>query len=191
MFTSMSRSIAFSLLLGWPLSCLSAADSQPLLSTVKAFYGWVLKNGDAASRLEPKIVDISGSTHFFLDTSTLQAFTDKFMDSQLFSPQFPNAVARYYTMYQKEFEALTQKEFDELAHDGRGPLMDVEDMDIYFCAQEYEYTPEFIDSLKVSKSTVNGDTATAVVESPYEWKTTFHFMKVKGKWLISGYCVYQ
>jgi len=130
----MLRLIAFSILLVWPLACLSAADSQPLLNTVKAFYGWVLKNGDAASRLEPKIVDVSGSTHFFLDTSTLQAFTEKFMSSQLFSPQFPNTVEKYYAKYQKKFEALTQKDFDELSRDGRGPLMDVEDMDIYFCA---------------------------------------------------------
>jgi hypothetical protein len=191
MNSSVWRSIAFSSLLVWPLSSFSAADSQPLLNTVKAFYGWVLKNGEAASRLEPKIVNVSGSTRFFLDTSSLQAFTEKFMNSQLFSPQFPNAVAKYYTKYQKEFEALTQKDFDDLARDGRGPLMDVEDMDIYFCAQEYEYTPKFVDSLKISKSTVNGNTATAVIESPYEWKTTFHFTKVKGKWLISGYCVYQ
>jgi hypothetical protein len=61
----------------------------------------------------------------------------------------------------------------------------------HFCAQEYEYTPKFVDSLKFSKSTVNGDTATAIVESPYGSKTTFHFSMVKGKWLISGYCVYQ
>ncbi|MDD5411865.1 MAG: hypothetical protein PHF31_10700 [Methylobacter sp.] len=132
-----------------------------------------------------------GSTRFFLDTTSLHAFTEELMNSQQFSPQFPNAVARYYTKYQKEFEALTQKDFDEYARDGRGPLMDVEDMDIYFCAQEYEYTPKFIDSLKVSKFTVNGDTATAVIESPYKWQTTFHFTKVKGQWLISGYCVYQ
>lgn len=188
---SMLRSIAVSFLLAWPLSSFSAADSQPLLSTVKAFYGWVLKNGDAASHLEPKIVNVSGSTRFFLDTSSLQAFTEKIMSSQLFSPEFPNAVTKYYTKYQKEFEALTQKDFNEYARDGRGPLMDVEDMDIYFCAQEYEYTPKFIDGLKLSKSTFNGVYATAVVESPYKWQTTFHFMKFKGQWLISGYCVYQ
>jgi len=178
--------------LSWPLSSFSETrDSPHLLSTVKTFYGWVLKNGEVASRLEPKIKNVPDSTRFFLDTSSLKVFTDKFMSSGLFSPGFPNAVTRYYTKYKNEFETLTQNDFDQYAHDGRGPLMDVEDMDIYFCAQEYEYTPEFIAALKVVNSTVNGARATAVIESPYKWQTTFHFSKVKGQWLISGYCVYQ
>ena len=169
----------------------TASPDTALLGTVKSFYSWVLRNGKATQRLAPAIKDLPGTNHFALDTSTLAAFKQKFMRSGLFAPEFGAAVDRYYAKHQKHFESLTQKDFDELARDGRGPQMEVEDMDLFFCAQEYEYKPAFADALKIADVDIQGDRATAVVESTYGWKTNFRFQKSGGGWLIAGYCVYQ
>jgi len=86
---------------------------------------------------------------------------------------------------------MPQRELDQMAKDGRGPLLETEDMDLFFCAQEYEYKKDFVDHLKLTSVSIQGDTATAEVESSYQWKTKFKFRKEGDWWLISGYCVYE
>jgi hypothetical protein len=86
---------------------------------------------------------------------------------------------------------LPQKEFDDLKRDGRGPMMEVEDMDIFFCAQEYEYTPDFVAKMRIKSFQLKGDRAEVVVISPYQWETPFSMVKRDGRWLISRYCVFQ
>ena len=80
---------------------------------------------------------------------------------------------------------------DAMARDGRGPLMDVEDMDLFFCAQEYEYAASFADAMKLKSVRISGMRASAVVESPYGWQTPFRFVRDGGSWRISGYCVFR
>ena len=162
-----------------------------MLGKVKDFYMWALANHDKVSALEPRIRNVEGSTRFYLDIKTLDEFSHEFMKSGLFSKQFPDAIARYYKKYEAQFNALPQSEFDEMAKDGRGPMMDVEDMDIFFCAQEYDYDPKFIQGMRISELSEKSDVTSVVVESPYKWKTTFNFKNEDGKWLIVGYCVYQ
>ena len=70
-------------------------------------------------------------------------------------------------------------------------MMDVEDMDIFFCAQEYEYKDEYIKSIRLKELEINGDTASVVTIFPFEWETPFKLKKIEGKWLISAFCVYQ
>jgi len=163
---------------------------QQLTDTVQGFYGWVLLHGVNADKLAPRIKDVKGSTRFYLNTSTLEAYSRSFMRSGYFSPDFPAALARYYLPYQRQFAAMSQAEFDQLAIDHRGPLMDVEEMDNFFCAQEYEYKKRFVRGMKLTEIRFNGDRATAMAVSPYQWKTPFTFVKINGRWLISGYCVY-
>ena len=55
-----------------------------------------------------------------------------------------------------------------MAKDGRGPMMDVEDMDIFFCAQEYDYDPKFIQGMRISELSEKSDVTSVVVESPYK-----------------------
>lgn len=175
--------------------CATASAATPvereLLATVRGFYTWTLQNSKQTEQLEPRISDIPGSTRFYLDTSTLDAFAASYIASGYFAPEFRDAVARYYLANKKEFDAWTQEEFDSVARDGRGPLMDTEDMDIFFCAQEYEYKADFIQGMKIKSSSIAKNKAIAVVLSPYSWETTFSFVKIKDRWLISGYCVYQ
>lgn len=166
-------------------------DSTPLLATVKHFYTWGLKNGEATQHLAPKVVNVPNSTLFELDTSTLKPFSEKMMTSGVFAPSFPQAIEKYYAKHQKAFANMPQKEFDEMAKFGRGPMMEVEDMDMFFCAQEYEHTPQFVEQLNIRKYNLKGSTAWAVVESPYGWPTAFYFQKIKQQWLISGYCVFE
>jgi|WetSurMetagenome_2_1015567.scaffolds.fasta_scaffold65003_3 hypothetical protein len=177
------------------LFCSSAyADDNTakiLLGKVKDFYMWALVNHDKVSALGPCIRNVEGSTRFYLDMKTLDEFSHEFMKSGLFSKQFPDAIARYYKNYETQFNALPQSEFDEMAKDGRGPMMDVEDMDIFFCAQEYDYDPKFIQGMRIFELSGKSDVTSVVVESPYKWKTTFNFKNEDGKWLIVGYCVYQ
>jgi hypothetical protein len=86
---------------------------------------------------------------------------------------------------------LPQQEFADLKKYGRGPLMEVEDMDIFFCAQEYDYTPEFLAKTAIKSFRLSGDRAEVVVISPYQWETNFSMVKREGRWLISRYCVFQ
>jgi hypothetical protein len=139
--------------------------------------------------LEPKIVEVQGSTRFYLDTKTLKPFAERFVASGYFTSDFPRAVERYYKKYEARFAAMS--ELDQMAKDGRGPLLETEDMDLFFCAQEYDYKKDFVDRLKLATVAVHGDKATAEVESTYQWKTKFRFRKVAGRWLIAGYCVYE
>lgn len=172
------------------VTAVARTPEQQLADTVQGFYGWVLLHGASADKLAPLIKDVKGSTRFYLDTSTLDAYSHSFMQSGYFSADFPAAVARYYLPYQTQFATMSQAEFDQLAIDHRGPLMDVEDMDNFFCAQEYEYKKRFVRGMKLTEIHFNGDRATAMVVSPYQWKTPFAFVKINGRWLISGYCVY-
>ncbi len=178
------------LMLATPTLAATAPEAQ-LLATVRGFYGWALENGKATQALEPGSVDVKGSTRFYLDTSRLGAFTAQFMRSGYFSPAFPRALARYYWREKAKIAAIGQKEFDQMALDGRGPMLATEDMDIFFCAQEYEYTPEYVAAMKIKSVRFHGAHARAIVVSPDQWETTFDFVRHQGRWLISGYCVYR
>lgn len=180
----------FLILLNATTAWADPADQQ-LLDTVRAFYGWAQEHGKETAKLEPRIRDVPGSNRLYLDLSSLDSFTAAFMASGCFSPDFPKAVAGYYRKHAADLAALPQSEFDEMALDGRGPLLETEDMDIFFCAQEYEYRPQFIQGMQIKKSWPEGATAAAIVISPAKWETTFHFAKVRERWLISGYCVYR
>ncbi|MES2041644.1 MAG: hypothetical protein V4495_27830 [Pseudomonadota bacterium] len=169
----------------------SGQDEQALMASVQGFYGWALKNGKQVSALQPAIKDIPGSKKFQLDTKNLKAFSGKFMASGYFAPDFPAALERYYGKYQKQFKAYTDAEFAQMAKDGRGPLMETEDMDIFFCAQEYEYKPSFIKKIRAKSIKLDGDKASVTVVSPYQWEAEFKFVKVGHRWLIAGYCVFQ
>lgn len=178
------------LLLNVPVAWASPAD-QPLLETVQAFYGWVLEHGKETAQLEPRIKAVAGTNRLYLDLSTLDAFTAAFLRSGYFAPDFSRAVAAYYRKHEAALAALPQTEFDEMEQDGRGPLLETEDMDIFFCAQEYEYRQPFIQGMRLKSAWVEYATAAALVESPTKWETTFHFVKEQERWLISGYCVYR
>lgn len=177
-------------LLNVPAAWAGPAD-QPLLDTVRDFYGWVLEHGKETAQLEPRIKAVAGSNRLHLDLSTLDAFTVAFLRTGYFAPDFSRAVAAYYRKHQTELAALPQAEFDEMARDGRGPLLETEDMDLFFCAQEYEYSKQFIQGMRLKSIWDEGATAAGIVISPAKWETTFHFVKAQDRWLISGYCVYR
>lgn len=186
------KSIAYIFLVLILTACNSEkSDADPLLATVKKFYGWVLVNSQATQQLAPKIVDEPNSTRFKLESNNLKSFTEKMLSSGVFASSFPSKVEKYYAQHQANFAKLPQKEFDEMAKFGRGPMMEVEDMDMFFCAQEYEKKPEFVEKLAIKKYNLKGNTAWAVIESPYGWPTTFYFEKINQQWLISGYCVFE
>jgi hypothetical protein len=166
-------------------------ESSAILDRVKAFYTWALTNGHSAQSLEPRIKNVKGNAKFYLDVSTLNAFSAAFMRSGDFSDDFPSKVEKYYVRYKKEFNGYSQLKFAQIKKDGRGPLMETEDMDILFCAQEYEYAQPFIDQMKLADINISGKSATATVMSPYNWKTEFQFRKVGSRWLISAYCQYK
>lgn len=176
-----------------PASDSTSADSNgaEIAATLERYYRWVLVNSEVVAKDAPRLVDVPGTTRFYLDRSSENQFIDGFMNSGNFSSEFALAVARYYAKYEKEFSAFTPAEFDQMAHDGRGPMMDVEDMDIFFCAQEYEYKDEYIQSIRLKELEINGDTASVVTIFPFEWETPFKLKKIDGKWLISAFCVYQ
>ena len=191
MKTGPSIVLVVALLSNAPMGKASSQDEQALMAGVQGFYGWVLKNGKQVSALQPQIKDISGSKKFQLDTKNLKAFSGKFMASGYFAPDFPAALKRYYGKYQQQFKAYTDAEFAQMAKDGRGPLMETEDMDIFFCAQEYEYKTSFIKKIKAKTIKIDGDKASVTVVSPYQWEAEFKFVKVDQRWLIAGYCVFQ
>lgn len=174
-----------------PIATSGNTDEQALMERVLGFYNWVLKNGKQVSRLQPKIRDIPKSRKFELDTHNLRAFTDKFIASGNFAPEFAEAVQRYYVKYQKEFAAYTDAEFAQMAKDGRGPLMDTEDMDIFFCAQEYEYKKNYVARMQPKTVKIEGDNASMTVVSAYQWETAFRFVRKNQQWLIAGYCVFR
>ncbi len=166
-------------------------ERAAVLRTIKGFYSWALEQGKEVEALQPVIKDIPHSDRFYLDTSNLDRFAKKFPDSGFFAPEFEPAVKKYYERYQAQFEALPQQEFADLKKYGRGPLMEVEDMDIFFCAQEYDYTPDFVAKTAIKSFRLSGDRAEVVVISPYQWETNFSMVKREGRWLISHYCVFQ
>jgi len=161
------------------------------LGTIKGFYLWALEHGKEVEALQPIIKEIPHSDRFYLDTSNIDGFSKKFLESGFFAPEFEPAVKKYYGRYKAQFEALPQQEFADLKKYGRGPLMEVEDMDIFFCAQEYDYTPEFVAKTAIKSFRLSGDRAEVVVISPYQWETNFSMVKREGRWLISRYCVFQ
>jgi len=165
-------------------------QEEALLQTVKGFYGWVLENGKNAQRFEPRITQLKGCTRLFLDQSKLGQYSDALMSSGFFAPEFRSHVAGFYAKSERELSKYSKEEFDEMARDGRGPLIDSEDIDVFFCSQEAEYTPSYIADTRLQQFSINGETATAVVETPDQWKTNFSFRKIKGIWKISGYCLY-
>lgn len=191
MKTSLSIALIAVLLSKAAIASASSQDEQALMAGVQGFYGWVLKNGKHVSALQPQIRDIAGSKKFQLDTKNLKAFSGKFMASGNFAPDFPAALQRYYGKYQQQFLAYTDAEFAQMAKDGRGPLMETEDMDIFFCAQEYEYKTSFIKKIKAKSIKLDGDKASVTVVSPYQWEAEFKFVKVDQRWLIAAYCVFQ
>lgn len=162
-----------------------------LLEVVRGFYGWVLRDGTRVAELQPVIREVPGSTRLTLDRSKESAFAGAFVKSGYFTRDFPKAIARYYDRHAAELDSTSQAEFDQMAQDGRGPLMEVEDMDLFFCAQEYGYRQGFVDSLKVASAAAEGDTARLEIVSSYGWPVTFRFRRVDGKWLIRGYGVYE
>lgn len=167
------------------------AESKAILERVKKFYSWVLLNDRPVTTLEPRIKNVNRSSRFYLDISTLPAFSAAFVKSGQFSPDFPGKLEKYYTSHKNAFSLYSQKQFDQLQKDGRGPLMNTEDKDIFFCAQEYEYAPSYVDGMTLSDLKVSDKIASAIVVSPYNWKTEFQFRKVDGRWLISAYCEYK
>lgn len=196
------RGLILGFILGLTLVLPAAASAQnpiplddsagrEIAARLERYYQWVLASASTVLKSEPRVVDVPGTNRFSLDRSTEQQFIDGFMDSGNFSAEFPAAVSRYYAKYQKEFAGYAQAEFDQMAHDGRGPLMEVEDMDIFFCAQEYEYKDEYIKNIRLKDLEISGDTASVVTIFPFEWETHFKFNKVDGLWLISAFCVYE
>jgi hypothetical protein len=169
----------------------SKSQEAALLQTVKGFYGWVLKHGKDARHLEPRVTQVPGSTRLYLDQGSLDQYSDVLMASGFFAPEFRSHVARFYARSARELSKYSQGEFDEMARDGRGPLIDSEDIDVFFCSQEAEYTPDYVAGTRLERYHVKGDTATAVVVTPDQWKTTFTFRKIKGAWRISGFCLYK
>jgi hypothetical protein len=161
------------------------------LRTIKGFYLWALQHGKEVEALQPVIKDIPQSDRFYLDTSNVERFAKKFLDSGFFAPEFEAALKTYYERYKVRFETLPQKEFADLKQYGRGPLMEVEDMDIFFCAQEYDYTPDFVAKTAIKSFRLSGDQVEVIVISPYQWETSFSMVKREGRWLISRYCVFQ
>jgi hypothetical protein len=166
-------------------------ERAAILARVKSFYSWAIENGGSVQALEPRIRNAKGNARFYLDVSTLNAFSTAFMRSGDFSTDFRSKVENYYSRYRKEFNAYPQEKFAQLTQGGRGPLMETEDMDIFFCAQEYEYAQPFIEQMKLADIKINGNIASATVVSPYDWKTEFQFKKVGTRWLISAYCQYK
>lgn len=166
-------------------------ERQAALRTIKGFYLWALDHGKEVEALQPVIKDIPQSDRFYLDTANIDKFAKKFLSSGFFAPEFAAAVKKYYERYKAQFEALPQKEFADLKKSGRGPMMEVEDMDIFFCAQEYDYTPDFVAKTAIKSFRLSGDRAEVVVISPYQWETNFSMVKQEGRWLISRYCVFQ
>ncbi|MFN8549232.1 MAG: hypothetical protein U0527_14975 [Candidatus Eisenbacteria bacterium] len=173
-------------------SAVPAKDSgAALLDVVHGFYGWVLRDGARVAELQPVIKEVSGTTRLMLDRGEEPAFAGAFVKSGYFAQDFPAAIARYYDRYSAQLDSTSQAEFDQMARDGRGPLMEVEDMDLFFCAQEYAYRQGFVDSLKVTAAAAEGDTARLEIVSSYGWPVTFRFRREHGRWLIRGYGVYQ
>jgi hypothetical protein len=164
---------------------------EALLQMVKGFYEWVLKHGKDALRLEPSVTQESGSTRLYLDQSTLGQYCDTLMSSGFFAPEFRLHVAGFYARSARELSKYSQSEFDEMARGGRGPLIHSEDIDVFFCSQEAEYTPAYVAGTRIQKYRINGNGATAVVVTPDQWKTDFAFRKIKGVWRISGFCLYK
>ncbi len=142
-------------------------ERQAALRTIKGFYLWAVQHGKEVEALQPVIKDVPHTDRFYLDCSHLDSFAQKFLDSGFFSPEFAAAVKKYYERYKAQFEALP------------------------FCAQEYDYTPDFVERTAIKSFRMSGDRAEVVVISPYQWETNFSMVKRDGRWLISRYCVFQ
>jgi hypothetical protein len=71
-------------------------EQAAALRTIKGFYSWALEQGKEVETLQPVIKDIPYSDRFYLDTSNLDRFAKKFLDSGFFAPEFTAAVKKYY-----------------------------------------------------------------------------------------------
>jgi len=172
------------------------ADDQcrqkALVQTIHDFYGWVLAHGiETRRRLEPHIVQVEGSSRLRLDMSSLEAYSSALMTCGCFAPEFPDRIASFYHRSAEQLKNYSLAEFDEMAREGRGPLIDSEDIDVFFCSQEAKYTDSYASDARVATCKIEGNTATAEVITPDSWKTTFGFRRIGDKWLISGYCLYR
>jgi hypothetical protein len=165
------------------LAACSQAPAPRPIDTVMAFYGWALNNGAAVEKLEPRVVRDSAFRAIALDDTKLPQFKAKFMESGLFAPDFAMALDAYYN---RRKSAIAKEPAIE-----DGPVLETEDMDMFFCAQEYEYTPEFVQGMRVVSESQTAEFSELELESPYEWKTHFWLKRVASKWLISGYCVFH
>ena len=188
------HAVALLMLLTTPSAAQGVAtqNQQAVLSqTVQDFYTWVLAHGMETRRLEPRIVPIQGSTRLALDMSTLSDYSRAFLQSGCFAPEFPSRVDSFYQRASDRLEKYSQAEFDEMAREGRGPLMDSEDIDVFFCSQEAQYTTSYATGARLGISQIGVDIAVAEVVTPDTWKTKFTFRRIGKKWLISGYCLYR
>lgn len=167
------------------------SEGAALLQTVQQFYGWVLKHGQETRRFEPRVMQETGSTRLYLNQSSLDQYSDALMASGFFAPEFRSRVAGFYARSALELNKYSQSEFDEMAQDGRGPLIDSEDIDVFFCSQEAEYSRAYASGARLNSYKIKDDTATAVIITPDQWKTTFTFRKLKIGWRISGFCLYK
>lgn len=166
-------------------------DEREILHTIKGFYVWILKHGPVMDTFQPHIADKVGSNQFYLDRSNEAKFAGYFMRSGLFASDFPQKLSAYYEPIERQIEKISNQEFDDIARDGRGPMMEAEDMDVYFCAQEYEYKRDFVFGMRLKSLLVERDHAHAIVISPLSWETTFEMERHHGRWLIAGYCLYK
>jgi hypothetical protein len=176
---------------------LAAAAAEAAPSTfaprdvVRRFYEWVLPNGERVRGLEPKVSWAPDTRQLSLDTGTLPEFVAAFMDSGLFAPEFAEVLSGYYRNHAAAIASTPPDLRDAYATHGRDILLETEDMDIFFCAQEAQYNRQFIRRMKLR--TLRADSTLAVVRStsPYGWMTEFALRRVADHWLITSYCVFR
>ena len=158
---------------------------------VRRFYEWTLRNGEQVRRLEPRVSWDPENRRLALDSTTLPEFVAAFMDSGLFAPEFATVLSGYYRTHAEHIAATPPDLLDAYATHGRDILLETEDMDIFFCAQEAQYTPQFVRRMKLR--TIRADSTLAVIRSTssYGWTTEFALRRVADHWLITGYCVFR
>jgi hypothetical protein len=177
------------------LTVVAIAEATPTpvsaKGVVRRFYAWTLDNGQRVRRLEPKVSWDPATRELALGTATLPDFVGAFMDSGLFAPEFAGVLAGYYQNHAAAIAATPPDLLEAYAMHGRDILLETEDMDIFFCAQESEYTPSFIRQMKLIATRATPEAVTIRSISTYEWKTDFTLRKLGDQWLITGYCVFH
>ena len=158
---------------------------------VRRFYEWTLRNGEQVRRLEPRVSWDPENRRLALDTTTLPEFVAAFMDSGLFAPEFATILSGYYRNHGEVIAATPPDLLDTYATHGRDILLETEDMDIFFCAQEMQYTTTFIRRMTLRTVHADADRTDVRSTSTYGWKTDFTLRRVDGRWRIAGYCVFR